>query len=36
MAETPKMGGEPAPSPLTDVEKMDKYWKNFKIQNEKE
>ncbi len=34
-AEAYKMEGEPASAPLTD-EEMVKYWKNFKIQKEKE
>ncbi len=33
--EARKMGGEPAPAPLTDEEEIVKYWKNFKIQKEK-
>ncbi len=35
-AEAHKIGGGPVPAPLTDEEEMVKYWKNFKIQKEKE
>ncbi len=31
-----KKGGETAPAPLTDDEMMINYWKNLKIQKEKE